>query len=100
MYGNIYALRMSSTHTADNIIIPNIEDSEYIEGAKKRVEEFYSNKENIKEIKDYEITYKNLAYLEEQDSQAIDYGVNYTIVYSDGTERKTGNQFFYLLSQN
>lgn len=95
--GNIYSFRMGSVHAWENVNIPNLEDSVYIEGAKKRIEEFYSEKDNIKEIKDYEVTRKSLAYLEEQASDAIDYCVDYTVVYKDGTERRTGNQFFYLI---
>lgn len=95
-YGNIY-LFMAEDHTDNGKVeVPDLADEVYIDGAKEHIEEFYKDNENIVEVKDYMVTYKTLVYLPMVDSDAIDYGVDYTLVYKDGTERKTGNQFYYL----
>lgn len=98
-YGNIYLFMTEDQTGNGKVEVPDLKDEVYIDGAKERIEEFYKGNENVAEIKDYEVTYKILVYLPMNDTDAIDYGVDYTLVYKDGTERKTGNQFYYLLNQ-
>ena len=96
-YGNIYFFTICDFTDNRSVKVPDLEDKVYIDGAKERIDEFYKDNENVVEVKDYEVTRsKILAYLPMIDSDAVEYGVDYTLVYKDGTERKTGNQFYYL----
>ena len=81
--------------TTDNI--PNLDESEYINGAKNRIEDYYSDKSDISSIDNYRVFDKSLVYLNSRSKYAIQFGIMFDVHYTDGTVETTGNSFYYLI---
>ncbi|MDD2269150.1 MAG: hypothetical protein PHY15_06315 [Eubacteriales bacterium] len=102
-YGNVFMFRITK-YANEEVELPNNTNEFYI----GKLKAFYMDIEsspnnwksrNIRETKDYKITYKSLCYLSEFQTYAVMFRMTWINVLNDGSENPTGNQFYYLLNQ-
>lgn len=97
-FGNPFSAEIN---TREPETYPELTLNDYLYGAIARIEEYYANKSDVVNVKDYKISTKanRTAYLWEHESVAYIYYVSYRVVYSDGTEEYTSNSFAYLYNR-
>lgn len=93
MYGNMTLFMYSDER---NPMIPELTDEDYAAGAKKRLQEHFADKSDIVEFKDFIVSQKITRYFSKLDKYAIDFTVEFSILFDDGKVENAMHQFYYL----
>lgn len=81
----------------EHVYIPEFDDIKYISAAKTRIDEFYKDKTDVKDIDSYNLFEKKIVYLHSHNCYAIEFGVSFNVNYIDGTVDSIENSFYYLI---